>query len=1033
MESVGTCSGTLDDPNLTEGFLSALLQDIWDTSNEDDAGISGTWRDRLSLGYDEIFECTDVDHPLNPTDFLNKFKARYPAVTEALWETGKNCGYDLDTGTPAVVTNLQSPSHTVSVSSTDPTIQFTWTRATDDWSGVSGYSVVVAATAQLPNTTEDVGDFNTWTTSMLAPGTYYFSIRTRDKAGRWSTSYASRGPYIIRAAEPANLEPYLAAGWARPVVPRATNDATVNSAPFPTSLPGNTNSTYWNMRGVNSGESSTSGGFGTHCDVDGPGGWWASWGSIGAGGHFYGANIGPMTVRGGRHVFASRFDDGDAIAETNESDNTFGRQWIWTGYALTANVAVTRSAPPVKDGGWEEVTEGVNWYNCDGFRFSGTGWWNAVWVAAASDEDDYDIRLHFPTSSADTGFAASRGSSSRSAGYLDAVLVNRNVLGSLAWDAGVVNYSAGAGDFTIKQVTSSGLSFGDSVNVTIAAGENIVLREFYMDTPNFGPVSITARIVSGTGPVTVQWRGRTFTTGGLSDVDGSAVTPDAVTTARIDVTINETGWNGIALYRDPRDGSAAVTVVLEIETTPPDYHPLWAAGWHAPMVPRPAYDGTAGAVPLPDTLHGNMAATWLNFATRNDGPTGATNVFLHSYIDGQPGPAFYWPTFGGYLTSLFNWSAAQVIPGGRHTLAMVLDKDNAIEEMYEDNNVYGEQYVWSPYPLVANSPLARVMPAARIGGWGQIGSGETPWYNVDGLRMPSSIGWWGAVWAMPGSSSDVDLRLHTLAPGAKDGFATTVAASGWGTGLLDYVLANFNVTPFSAMDVGVMQWSGTQAYTAEAVGAVTHGSAHGLYGPYSLTANHALALHEFYFTAGQYDVRLTNLSGSVDWGLSVHPADLAYQAKSNVVASDWFAGPGQDERFVVTIPSTGWYCVTAWKRAAADLPLSGQFRLDIFPITTGVDPTLPAATAFGSVRPNPFAPQTTVSFGLAREGTVLLEVYDVRGALVRTLIRGTWPAGRHEQVWDGRDDHGHAVAAGVYLVNFSAGGVSTTRKVVRLR
>jgi hypothetical protein len=1041
-ELVATCGedGLSHDPLRTEGFLGALLQDIWDSANEDDGGVAGTWRDRLALGTDEIFDVTDFDHPLNPSDFLTKFRDRYPGWTEQVWETGKNVGYDLDAANPAVVTNLNSTSHTLSVSSPDPTIDFTWTRATDDWSGVSGYSVVVAGSAQLPDQTQDIGDVTAYTTGSLAPGTYYLSIRTRDRAGRWSASYASRGPYIVRAAEPANLVPQLAAGWARPVVPRGAADATSGNVPFPASLPGNSNSTYWNIRGANTGESTTSTGFQSRLYIDGVYSYWASWGAVGAGGGFYGNNLGPLTVRGGRHVYSSRVDALDAIAETSETDNVFGRQWVWTPLELSINSPVTRSAPPAREGGWDDMTEGSLWFNCDGLRFTGSGWWNAVEVHASNNAYDYDCRLHFPTANADTGFTSNRGYSTRTEGLLDAVLVNRNVVGTMDWDVGVINASGSSGSYVARHVISSGIAFGDSGNVTLGSGEYIVLREVYVPASATGPVSFTARIVSGTGPVHLLWLDRTFTTGDLMDYDGYAVTPDTATKARIDVNIPTAGYNGIVLYRDPQDGSAPVTVVLEVETTPPDYTPhLAAAGWHSPIVPRPAFDGTAASVPLPDTLHGNVASTYLNFAIRNAGPTGVPGLFVHTYLDGVYSWWLSYGDFPGGAVSLFNWNAAWTVRGGRHTLSMVLDKDDAIEEMYEDNNIYGEQYVWSPLPLVLDAPVTRSIPPDRTGGWDQVRSGEGLWYNVDGVRLPKlsgATGWWGAVAAVPGTTSDVDLRMHELQPKTKDGFRSSLAYSGWGTAQTDYVLANFNLTPFRAMDVGLLNWGGTQTSSVEAVGSITHGTASGILGPFDLAAGRALRLHEFYLQAGRYSVHLENVSGAVDWGLTLHPSDVTFQSKSTALpgGSEWFEPGGVDEHFVVEVPAAGWYCVAVWKSGRSSLALAGTYRLRLFHLTVDVaHSTIPARTALGHAHPNPFSPEALVSFDLAQEGEVRLEVFDLRGGVVRDLANGRWPPGRHEVRWDGRDGHGRPVAAGVYLLRFAAGGTEASRKVIKLR
>lgn len=78
-------------------------------------------------------------------------------------------------------------------------------------------------------------------------------------------------------------------------------------------------------------------------------------------------------------------------------------------------------------------------------------------------------------------------------------------------------------------------------------------------------------------------------------------------------------------------------------------------------------------------------------------------------------------------------------------------------------------------------------------------------------------------------------------------------------------------------------------------------------------------------------------------------------------------------------------------------------------------PLLPVATALHQNVPNPFNPQTVVAFDLARAGRARLLVYGIDGRLVRVLVDGELPAGRHAFRWDGTDDDGHRLASGVYL------------------
>jgi hypothetical protein len=83
--------------------------------------------------------------------------------------------------------------------------------------------------------------------------------------------------------------------------------------------------------------------------------------------------------------------------------------------------------------------------------------------------------------------------------------------------------------------------------------------------------------------------------------------------------------------------------------------------------------------------------------------------------------------------------------------------------------------------------------------------------------------------------------------------------------------------------------------------------------------------------------------------------------------------------------------------------------------------------------PNPFRPQTTISFRTAEICPVKVEVFDFRGRLVRTLLEDPAAApGRHETVWDGCDDFGRRTGAGVYFYRITAERYRTARKMVLL-
>jgi hypothetical protein len=99
---------------------------------------------------------------------------------------------------------------------------------------------------------------------------------------------------------------------------------------------------------------------------------------------------------------------------------------------------------------------------------------------------------------------------------------------------------------------------------------------------------------------------------------------------------------------------------------------------------------------------------------------------------------------------------------------------------------------------------------------------------------------------------------------------------------------------------------------------------------------------------------------------------------------------------------------------------------------TAVDP-LPTEFKLGNNYPNPFNPQTTISFDLPSEQKVRLSIYDISGRLIKTLVSESMEAGSHDVVWAGRDENGRGVSSGVYYYRIDTGIFSQTRKMTLLK
>ncbi|HUI30451.1 MAG TPA: FlgD immunoglobulin-like domain containing protein [Candidatus Acidoferrales bacterium] len=83
--------------------------------------------------------------------------------------------------------------------------------------------------------------------------------------------------------------------------------------------------------------------------------------------------------------------------------------------------------------------------------------------------------------------------------------------------------------------------------------------------------------------------------------------------------------------------------------------------------------------------------------------------------------------------------------------------------------------------------------------------------------------------------------------------------------------------------------------------------------------------------------------------------------------------------------------------------------------------------------PNPFNTSTNIEFWIAEDAEVKVVMYDVGGALVRTLLDSQLRSGTHEVEWDGKDDSGNPAESGIYLCKLYAGVYSVTKKMLCLK
>lgn len=147
-------------------------------------------------------------------------------------------------------------------------------------------------------------------------------------------------------------------------------------------------------------------------------------------------------------------------------------------------------------------------------------------------------------------------------------------------------------------------------------------------------------------------------------------------------------------------------------------------------------------------------------------------------------------------------------------------------------------------------------------------------------------------------------------------------------------------------------------------------------------------------------------------------------------ASQWQVGDILHVDFTNT--ATGQTASVSDTLTSADLDLFPTVR---FGQTTGINDAtrLPKEFHVSQNYPNPFNPETTIKYQLPHAAEVKLEIFNLLGQRVATLVEKRQPAGYYTAQWDGRDSAGTYVASGVYLYRLQTENFVKVRKLVLVR
>lgn len=365
-----------------------------------------------------------------------------------------------------------------------------------------------------------------------------------------------------------NLDYYYRTGWDYPIVPRSAGGATTTWCPVTSTLPGNTANAYFNWTWENNGTINSPSAR-TRIFVDQN---WIGYttNSLGAGGSAYypNWNYGP-TLTGGRHTVYYYIDEDEEVWENSESDNCWGRQFVWSPYYLSDDTPVTRSAGPHANA-WG--CSG-SYYNNDGFSFAvgavhPNKWWSAVGVLPYNSTADYDLRLYDigNYTGSEAGFGGGYIEYSTWGGATsDFVIVNDNEAAGGTYTVGAINKNNATNNYRIQEATSTKIYNGSNGAYSMPSTAVLNIYEYYIYPA--GDYGFKLEQTAGTCDLGISLYDDETVTCSKSEymTDGYANSYGDGGDEFMRVTIPDTGYHGLVVWKaDSSDYAKTSTYTIKV-------------------------------------------------------------------------------------------------------------------------------------------------------------------------------------------------------------------------------------------------------------------------------------------------------------------------------------------------------------------------------------------------------------------------------------------------------------------------------------
>jgi hypothetical protein len=316
-------------------------------------------------------------------------------------------------------------------------------------------------------------------------------------------------------------------------------------------------------------------------------------------------------------------------------------------------------------------------------------------------------------------------------------------------------------------------------------------------------------------------------------------------------------------------------------------------------------------------------------------------------------------------------------------------------------------------PMAPNSPITRTEEVI----WSDIVTSDNAW-NVVGLRADPGVTAQVGLWECESYASDCFLGADQNRPGvtfvAIDGFALDGGAfyprldrtsgSGAVTGSFDAAETTLTYDGEEAIVSTIGTW--VEDEVAQAI-----------------NLNVRLAAAERLF------LEVTPLVPGMDLGVALlqNPGGNAVQASHQAIAEANANEAGGTELIEMSNPAPGRYGIVVTNLNG----VAGDYRVRVMEGAPSSVNEAPARLEFRMTSANPSSGEASFVLSLPARNPVDFSIFDVHGRLVRTVAEASLEAGTHSLAWNGRDDEGRDVPAGLYLARLTTSEARQVVKVIR--